>query len=296
MACYYARHTKIAISEEAIADLCSRGRIAVHYPEATGRPLSRYPDAESLDPGDYSGRAKATLRALVDLARDGGLVVAHYRGGDGANGQQLVVGRVPPESTIELERNRWCQGSRYPGREAWLKTLAYERLGTVPVTSQRRALAFVPRQSTLCVWHKIGDRIEKWISGSGGGSDLAELTSDEQEVLCAEFLRDPSIPGLPRLSALLMPVGRTMRDVDIVGTADDGKLLYAQVKFDHKTGYAADLSRLYGHTDAHLLLFSGIEESDLSGRVLQVSLGEVFERFRRTARGAEWLRHVLASV
>lgn len=296
MACYYARHTKIAISEDAIADLRRRGRIAVHYPEATGRPLPDHPDSRSLNPGDYNGRAKATMRALVDLAREGGLVVAHYLGWGDGDAQQLIVGRVPPKSTIELEGHTWCQDSAYPGRQAWLKTLAYDRVGIVPATEQRRALAFMPRQSTLCVWHKIGDRIERWISGAVAGGDLADLISDEQEVLCAEFLRDPSIAGLPRLSSLLMPVGRTMRDVDIVGIADDGKLLYAQVKFDHKAHYAADLLRLYGHADAHLVLFSAIEQNDLSGKVRQVRLGEVFERFCCTPRGAEWLKQVLTSV
>jgi hypothetical protein len=69
---------------------------------------------------------------------------------------------------------------------------------------------------------------------------LSDLSPSQQEILCSEFLRMPEVEsrGLPRLVHLLLPPGKTMRDIDIVGTAADGKRLLAQVTF----GDRADVS------------------------------------------------------
>lgn len=291
MKTYYARHTDIALSDYDVRALCETDRIAVHYPQAIGRPLADHPDSQSIDPGDYRGRAKGTLRALGELAKDGGYVVAHYRGV-----KDLVIGRVATGSSISLEQRCWCSDSAYPGREAWIKTLAYERVGVVPALQQRRVLAFAPRQSTLCVWHKVGDRVERWAEGRDVIGDLAALTSDEQEVMCAEFLRDHALHGVPKLATLLMPVGRTMRGIDILGIAEDGRPVYAQVKFDDKEHYLSELRKLCEDVDAHVVLFSGIARSDLGGPVLRISLGEVFQHFQATRRGAQWLQHIFTSI
>lgn len=291
MKTYYARHTDIALSNEDVHVLYETDRIAIHYPEAIGRPLADHPDSQSIDADDYRGRAKATIRALVQLANDGGYVVAQYRGV-----RDLVIGRVAAGSSVLLESRLWSDDSVYAGREAWIKTLAYERIGIVPMAQQRRILAFAPRQSTLCVWHKIGDRAEQWVEQREAAVELASLTSDEQEVMCAEFLRNHSIPGIPKLVTLLMPVGRTMRGVDILGIAEDGKTIFAQVKYDDKEHYLTDLLGLCEGVHAHLVLFSGIAQSDLGGAVLRISLEEAFQHFRSTTPGAQWLKHILASV
>src|SRR5690242_18007950 len=99
METYYARHTRIALSDSEIASLRKRNRIAIHYPEAKGRPIPEFPDATSLDPNHYGQGAKRALNALHRLAAQGGYVVAHYR-----SAGELVVGKVAPASEITLER------------------------------------------------------------------------------------------------------------------------------------------------------------------------------------------------
>jgi hypothetical protein len=294
MKTYYARHTKIALSDETLKSLRESNRIAVHYPKARNHPLSEWPDSESVNPNDYEGSAKRTLRALVRLASEGGYVVASYRDTD-----KLVVGKVPAGSRIAIEKDKWSADSKeYPGRDAVIKTLAYEMVCMLSPERQLQARAFAPRQSTLTVWHKIGDRIEKLIDGENRLPDLSDLSTDLQEVLCSEFLREPSFKGVPRLSTLLMPIGRTMPDVDICGVAEDGKLLYAQVKFDSKDQdqRVRDLSERYGHADCHLILFSGITHSKLDGRVLQLPLADAYKHFCSTKRGSEWLTLISSSV
>ena len=293
---YYARHTKISISDSAIRDLKERQLIAIHYPEAKNRPIPANPDSESLNPNDYeSAGARRALGGLIRLAKEGGYVVAQYRGM-----QTLVVGKVKADSQVMLERNLWNAVHRgeelYPNRVAILKTLAYEKLCELKPSQQKNALAIAPQQSTLCEWHAIGDKVKNLAEGKDSILGLSDLHFSEQEVLCGEFLRAPSIEGVPTLATLLMPMGRTAKDVDIYGVATDGRRLLAQVKYTHTKNYVSDLHDRFGDDDCHLLLFSGIERSDLSGRVLQISLQEVYSRFCSTERGAEWLRFISTSL
>lgn len=296
MKTYYARHSKMAISDDVLATLRARERIAIHYPEARGRPIPAFADSESLNPDDYDKLgARRALRSMSRLAQEGGYVVAQYQGTD-----QLVVGRVSAGSSIVLERYVWHSlrnGQQlYPGREAVLKTLAYEKICVIPPEQQRNVLAIAPQQSTLSQWHEIKDRIERLALGIEGLPAVSDLHHSEQEVLCAEFLRAPSIPGLPTLSALLMPVGRGAKRLDICGVAEDGRRLIAQVKHDHKEHYARDLLDAYRDADCHLILFSGIERSRLEGPVLMVSIHEVYRQFCATRRGSQWLRLMSESL
>jgi hypothetical protein len=52
--------------------------------------------------------------------------------------------------------------------------------------------------------------------------------------MCSEFLRSPAAAklGLPRLVHLILPVGRTMKAIDIYGIAQSGKRIFAQVTYE----------------------------------------------------------------
>jgi len=293
---YYARHTKISISDAAVRNLRERQLIAIHYPEAKNRPVPDHPDSESLDPNDYeSTGAKRALSSLIRLAKDGGYVVAQYRGIP-----KLVVGKVEAGSQIVLEKSIWHAPHKgqelYPDREAILKAVTYIEICELEPLQQRNALAIAPQLSTLSEWHAIGDKVKNLAEGNDLIVGLSDLHFSEQEVLCGEFLRAPSIEGVPTLSTMLLPMGRTAKDIDIYGVATDGRRLIAQVKFTHEESHVRDLLARYGKSDCHLILFSGIERSILQGPVLQISLSEVYAKFCATERGAEWLRLMSTSL
>lgn len=296
MKTYYARHTKISIPAAAIEDLRQRHQIAIHYPEAKGRPIPEYPDSESVDPEDYERTgARRALACMQRLATEGGYVVAEYRGVP-----SLTIGKVAPGSSITLERTTWDDGGKnqrhYPGRPAVIKALAYEKVGELPPAMLRNALAIAPQQSTLSQWHAIGEKVLNLAEGREVLPGLSDLHSSEQEVLCGEFLRAPTIAGVPTLSSLLLPIGRTAKDIDIYGVATDGKRLIAQVKYTHKESFVQDLVDRYGKEDCHLILFSGVSNSVMDGPVLQISLNEVYDQFCATERGAEWRRLISDSL
>jgi hypothetical protein len=99
--------------------------------------------------------------------------------------------------------------------------------------------AATPRGWAICRWN-VGNRLCRLLeNGESPEAEWAELSTAEQEAACAEFLRERHThrPELPVLSRLLMPVGRTLKDIDIYGLAEDGTHLYAQVTY-HATATA----------------------------------------------------------
>jgi hypothetical protein len=126
---FYCRHTSdLAVTDAVIEGLWTQKRIAVHYPEF--HDGMRSTDNESMNPDDYSRHAKGVIRALVDLARDGGYVWAEYRGHN-----DCLIGHVAPNSEINILREAWHRPG-YAGRTAILKSVqlttpAWEALPSV---------------------------------------------------------------------------------------------------------------------------------------------------------------------
>jgi len=87
--------------------------------------------------------------------------------------------------------------------------------------------------------------------------DLAweRFSPSQQEIAFSEFLRIHDVPMLPRLDILLMPLGRTLKDVDLYGVATDGKELFGQVTFSALSQAKDKLVRLrqYSGSGNHLL-------------------------------------------
>jgi hypothetical protein len=105
---------------------------------------------------------------------------------------------------------------------------------------------------------------------------------------CSRILRSVSrvlsrtqreVERLPRLRYLLLPVGRTLEDVDIYGLAEDGREIFAQVTYLSRESKPAQekIEKLNGYSsgDAHLVFFgSGSGQRQEKG-VVFVSVDEV---------------------
>jgi hypothetical protein len=287
---YFVRHTDtLGIEEPMLRSLWKARKIAIHYPEGKhGRPDEH--DLESLDPDAYSGSARKAVNALTRLAEEGGYVCAEYYPFD-----EVLVGLVRPAAQIELVRGRW--GDRYPenkGLPATVKALQLERVRVIPAEECVNVLIGRPRQGTLMRWPNAGSRIRQLVERETAALGLGDLTPTQQEVLCSEFLRTPSATelGLPLLAHLLLPVGRTMKDVDIYGVAQDAKTLFAQVTYadDWSADWKLERLRTYrGDGNVHLVLFCKTREARIERGVHVIPLQAVFSRFASTPAGAIWL-------
>ncbi len=275
MLSYFARHTeRLLVRNADLRRFWDEDKIAVHYPGDT----ERNPDMRSLDPEDYSGTGKTAVRYLRDLERDGGYVWAESRVSPGA----AKVGRVKAGTPVELDEVLWEVDGVYTGRRsgdaAVLKTVRLEE-GSVRLigrTEQMGLRAGRPRQGTIVRWN-CGTRLADLVEGRAAKEEWSNLSAEQAEAACAEFLRwQRERSDLPRLRHLLLTVGRTLKDVDVYGLAEDGRAVFAQVTYHPRGKKASDEKvgklRSYGEGDAHLVFFGKGEGPATEGGVPFVSV------------------------
>ncbi len=197
------------------------------------------------------------IRRFLDLGVSGGYVWAQYRGLPG-----VKIGVIEPGSKPELLRRRWTN-PRYVSRlgdVAILKTLRLTRVREVGPGKLMSLRAARPRQGTVCQWPRIGRRLENILEDRQQALRWESLSPDQLEVACSEFLREQTQAGLPRLSMLLMPPGRTMKDVDLYGVTPDDQEVFAQVTQRTATASNSKLRHLrdYAGDRVHLLFFCDV--------------------------------------
>lgn len=290
---YFARHTQaLDIDDSTRKELWVNQRIAIHFPHTKDNGQSDR-DSESLDPNDYEGSARKAIRALRSLSENGGYVCAQYYGYE-----ESLVGVVRANSPIELLRGKWGNLYGLAGRIAVLKTLQLRRVKQIAPMECPVILVGRPRQGTLMRWPKAGLVIANLVEDKACEAALCDLMPAQQEIICSEFLRLPEAEqlGLPTLAHLILPIGRTMKDVDIYGLAKDGKRILAQVTFSSYESSEATwkldrLKQLNDSCRSHLILFCNTEADRIAVKddIKIVPINTVFSRFRNSDDGSRWL-------
>jgi len=128
------------------------------------------------------------------------------------------------------------------------------------------------------VWRKAYGKLEALLEGRALEHAWSNLSTAQHEVVCSEFLRGHQKNELPRLKWLLLPPGRTLKDIDIFGIATDGKMLLAQITFLKKRDTEEKKSNLLNCTEsaAHLLMFCQCEKLEMEDNVHFVPVEDVF--------------------
>ncbi len=227
---YFIRHTKgMTIREEDLNQLWNENKIAIHFP-GDGEE-----DSRSLDPEDYTyDSEKRAIRTLVELGENGGYVWAESRSQNNAK-----IGKVQPGTEIQLFSSTYTKPLKprfegREGREAIYKTLRLDRVREITPYQAMSLRAARPRQGTIMRWRACGPRLKALVEEESIKHKWEFLSPDLQESACAEFLRYNGNPNYPKLSFLMLPVGRTLKDVDIYGIQHDGTEVFAQVTYRHK--------------------------------------------------------------
>lgn len=254
---YFIRHTEsLLVSDEDLKRLWDEKKIAIHYPGDIGSGH----DLRSTNPDHHEGKGKTAMRYFRDLEENGGYIWSESRVLPG----RAMVGKVAAGTTIEFYDGLWDVEDFFPHRNtgdpAVLKTLRLEDRSVqfVERNEQVGLRAGRPRQGTIARW-KCGDRLEDLVEGRDPKQEWPNLSTAQQEAACAEFLRLQQIrDDLPRLRYLLLPVGRTLKDVDLYALAEDGRRIFAQVTY-HTQGSAfqdkVNKLKMYGQDRVHLVFF-----------------------------------------
>jgi hypothetical protein len=291
METYFIRHTNnLDISDTTRQRLWDERLIAIHYPYDRNGKLVETADNESLDPADYSGKAKQNMNALRRLATDGGYVCAEYFGH-----AELLIASIPANTKLVLLRGEW--GSRQ--RVAALKTVQLTDAKILHPRDHCVIAASRPRMGTISPWHAVGDAVAAIMEQRVQPLSWGLLSTPRQEIGCSEFLRLPEVSqiGLPRLQSLLLPIGGTLKAVDIVGIATDGKRVFAQVTFyrrDHAIaiGKLDSLRQFVDPDKAHVVLFCSGGARSVQDGIHIVPVEEVF----RTLNSFGWGQHFLRGI
>jgi len=266
---YFIRHTEdFGVIEEAVEKLWNENKIAIHFPGVS--PSSDVPDSSSINPGDYKKRShKSALSCFRELNEKGGYIWAEYR-----NKEDIKIGKIIPQS-FKILKTKW----REYDRTAIIKTLQMEQ---VRVLKSRNAIflkACRPIQGTICRWHNAVGKLDALVEGRPFEMKIENLTPSQQETVCAEYLRKQHNKMIPVLEHLLLPVGRTLKDIDIYGFTRSGKELFAQVtnySFENK-GINEKIQSLldYSSKETELVLFCNHENIETKEGYIVIPLSVV---------------------
>jgi hypothetical protein len=282
----------MAIDENTINRLLNENRIAIHYPE---RPdgITGDSDSKSLNPNDYHRAAKGAIRALVELARDGGYVCAEYHGYT-----KVKIGKVSPETIIDLFEGQWAPENENAPRDAILKSIRLSEVKEIHPEDYATIWVGRPRQGTLQRWSNAGTVIEQLVEHGGLPISPKSLSPTQQEVLCSEFLRTEiaASMGLPLVNSLLLPVGRTMKDIDILGITSKGNRVFAQVTFSSFEAAGPKFQKLKKYncdSGNHCIFFCSTSKMEIVNGIILFPLHQVFELFRNIPTGEIWIKKTL---
>lgn len=270
----------MAVIEGAIDYLWENDKIAIFFPDVSYRALKEVEDKVSLNENDYEFQgATRALRAFKEMNNNGGYIWAEFR-----NRRGIKVGKIVPNS-FEIYETKWAPNKFPYERTAKLKTLQIDRKSVkIIAPSQAMSLrAARPRQGTITRWPSAKNRLESLVEGIPLEERWDSLSPPMQETVCSEYLRKPDFAECPVLERLLLPVGRTLKDVDILGYAIDKKMLFAQVTYSKKEEAVTKIHDLeaYGDSNSHLVFFCDCEE-------FHVENGVLFIPWRRVEH---WLKH-----
>jgi hypothetical protein len=291
---YFIRHGQAMGIDEIFRNrLWSERRAGIHFPwDKFNDGGNAGPDSQSTDPNDYPKEdGFRAMTFLNRLANEGGYVCSQHYGRQG-----YLLGKVGQGSKIEVIEGTW--GMRYPvlnGRPTFMKTLQLEQSRIVGSLEHVVLHVGHPRMGTINPWKLGAAKVRSLVEGFELTPEVSALTPPQQEAMCAEALRLPGINGsrTPRLTATLLPVGGTMKGIDISGLASDGRPLLAQVTYRTKQECIEKLDVLKSigkDTGAHLLFICRVEEETDEDGVMVVSIQRVFSDFVSTEVGKEWVR------
>ncbi|APP09060.1 hypothetical protein VH1709_contig00082-0013 [Vibrio harveyi] len=291
MKTYFIRHGSALDLDDATIELLRTGNyIAIHYPTDKNGNFEAG-DSTSLDPNDYDGRGKSSLKKLHEIASNGGYVFSVYRGCEGAK-----LGFVKPGSKVKIFKGLWGRKGAYSGREAVIKVIQLDRSKELSATESISFKSVQPRQGTICHWRKVGSRVRSKLEGYVE-KNVGSLTPDLQEVMCMEFLRSGAADryNLPKLIHTLAPVGRTLKDIDILGVSEDNRIISAQVTYHDLSNSAWKLSKLdaYNEEDNYTVYFCKCAQPSMVNGHIVFPIDLVFKEFcENDKHGTLWFNQV----
>ena len=203
-------------------ELFDRKEIGIHYE-----------DIASIDPLQYQEKFQRYIRKINEIAKQGGFACANY-----PLLQKTLIGRIQEGCAVTPDRGA-----------TFLKRVKLHAARVLSPSERAVLLVGAPRRATMSRWNIIGSRLEQWVTGQEC-SDWGSLQPCEQETVCQEYLR-----AKHGLAYLLVPFGRSMEVVDVMGIGKKGGLIAAQVTYAQSRQKVTEKARSLSTYEGDLFFF-----------------------------------------
>src|SRR5439155_14376246 len=131
----------------------------------------------------------------------------------------MLLGLVPAGSPIKM----WRYAE--PGSNTHIyKVVSLKKARKVSFASSPLLAAIQPQQGTIMRWRMAEEYVKATFHRRPLPWNVGSLTPGQLEVICYEYLR-----GGGDIDTLLLPIGRSLLNVDIVGMDRNGRTVFAQV-------------------------------------------------------------------
>lgn len=187
-----------------------------------------YNNSHSVKPADYYPAGRKALDRLWQYCESGAIVGADFRR---FNGAQMLVGIIPPGSKVFAKTFVDSQS----GESFTYKVVKLEDTVEVPYADYPLLVGVQPRQATITGWPAAQAVLKSALNGLPLPYEASTLHPSQLEVLCYEWLRSSG-----KLERLLLPIGRGLIDIDILGINSSGGRVLAQVTFSRTGSDLAD--------------------------------------------------------
>lgn len=247
----FIRHN-LSSTDDILKDLWSKHLIAVHYA-----------DIWSTKPEDYDKAGKDALRRLWKYCETGAVVGATF---SKIKPDRMIVGEIKKGSRVEP--------TKYDNFV--YKTVQLENAREISLRDYPLLSAIQPRQATITGWPSATKYLEAILSNSKLPRKVDSLAPGQLEIICYEYLRMRGI-----LDALVLPIGRALRSIDIYGINQKNENIIAQVtQSRNRLEIEAKMNtlRTYQSYDTKLIFF-GPEVCRVSDQIVEyIAVEEIFDK------------------
>jgi hypothetical protein len=221
----------------------------------------RFSDCSSTLPENYSGEGKNALNRLWKYCKEGALIGATYRN---LYPTKMVLGEILKGSEIQPKKiNGYIN-----------KTIQLQNTKVIDLFEYPLLLAIQPRHKTTTDWPSAKTFLNALYYGEKLPRDVSSLDPSQLEVLCYEYLRIQN-----HLNFLLLPIGRTIHDIDIYGENKNRERVFAQVtqsKNKEVIFKKIETLKLFNTNSTRLFFFGPEVFNTTDGVISYQSIEEVF--------------------
>jgi hypothetical protein len=267
----FIRHKLGKERKYILRDLWSKKRIAVHFKNIS-----------STNPKDYEFAGRLALTRLQNCCNTGSIVAAAYRDLDKA---RMLIGIIKKGAKIETVK--------YGNLK--LKTVQLHKVKIISYNKFPLLAAIQPRQGTITGWPSAKTHLESILKHNKLSFSVDSIAPEYLEILCYEYLRYKHYIDL-----LLLPIGRTLQDIDIRGISKKKENVIAQVTY-RRTDINAINNKIkhlkkYKSTNTKLFYFGPKDNQIKEKEVIFIPIETVFAELIKKSKYKYLIRKMLYSA